>query len=815
MNFIGKMKESAIWKFIKASFANDPTELQKAASEPQFIKEVCGIFSVVVFLLINYLLNTIPTMLYFLSDSSKVSVGIWNAFKICLSNWPFYLVLIGVIAIMDAILAYRIKAAYGKINTKEKGTTRWATMEELRQEYKAIPCKTERFPGAGGLPVSWDGNKILIDDTATNAIINGMTRSGKGEMFIYPLIDIYSRAEEQASMVILDPKEENIANSYNALKERGYEIHALNIADPSNSMGFNVLQPIVDKYREGDREEAQRICRQYCAAMYNPDSKDGEEAFWKNTGADLLGALIMGILIDAYEMDQEEYEKKAAKVDKLNEEGAAAWKEKQDKFSSLPATRKKRIAAIFEAHRMSDRQAPIQDIASALGVSERTVQNYLRIKTEDLEAIPPDLEYIPIEKEPMGTENTDKVNMYSTIMAFSELVREKDPQTGKTKLDKYFEMRPKRDIAKLLYLSVEIPPDRTRGSIYSTMISKLSVWMYDSFAKMTATSTINMEDIGYGDKPMAVFLILPDYDTSNYFLASIFISQLYYFLSKRAAKTPGRHCKRRVVFILDEAGSLPEIPGLSTAVTVGLSRWLVYHIFVQSFSQLKKRYGEKDAETIISNSGNKVYILSDDDNTIKQFQKWTGDENVSVFSRSGDQLSMNKSYTESSKINPLLEGTEMMRLLKGECVIVRVSKREDLGDNPIHPLSIYAHGESRFKFRYQYLDEFKNDEVLASKLDLCEFHDLKSVDDALFDIQKAFNYSRLRAMREAKKQLIFTLEEPNYLYLYAERVVGEEAASKMTIEEFEEFLQREYEAERVNAATYDNFKQIISEVTYV
>ena len=37
----------------------------------------------------------------------------------------------------------------------------------------------------------------------------------------------------------------------------------------------------------------------------------------------------------------------------------------------------------------------------------------------------------------------------------------------------------------------------------------------------------------------------------------------------------------------------------------------------------------------------------------------------------------------------------------------------------------------------------------------------------------------------------------------------------MTIEEFEEFLQREYEAERVNAATYDNFKQIISEVTYV
>ena len=813
MGIIEKIKESAIWKVVKASFSDDPTELQKAISELRLIKESCIVLSATAFLLVNYLLNSIPTLLYFISDSSRVSVGIWNAFKIRLSNWPFYLVLISLIAVMDAVLAYRIKTSYGRINAKEKGTTRWANLDELRKEYKAIPCRTERFPGTGGLPVSWDGDKILIDDMATNAILNGMTRSGKGEMFVYPLIDIYSRAEEQASMVILDPKEENIANSYDILKQRGYEIHALNLADPSNSMGFNVLQPIVEKYREGDREEAQRICRQYCAAMYNPKGKDDEEAFWKNTGADLLGALIMGMLIDGYEMDQAEYEKQAAEVDHHNAEEAAAWKEKQDKFSVLPTTRKKRISAIYKAHQMSDRQVSIQDIASALGVSDRTVQNYLKIKTEDLEAIPLDVEYTPIEKEPMGTENTDKVNMYSAITAFSELVRDKDPQTGKTKLDKYFEIRPKNDIAKLLYLSVEIPPDRTRGSIYSTMISKLSLWMYDSFAKMTATSTINMEDIGYGDKPMAIFLILPDYDTSNYFLASIFISQLYYFLSKRAAKTPGRHCKRRVVFILDEAGSLPEIPGLAASVTVGLSRWLVYYIFVQSLSQLASRYGDKDTDTIVSNCGNKVYILSDDEKTIKKFQSWMGGENVSSYTRSGEHLSMSKTYTESSKEKPLLEATEMMRLLQGECVIVRTSKRTDLQGNPIHPRSIFAHGNTRLKFRYQYLDEFRNDDVLASQLDLCEFPADEKV--KIYDIQRAFNYGCARAAREAKKRLISTLEEPNYLYLYANRVVGEEAALKMTLEEFEVLLQQEYEAKKVNAATYENFKQIITEVTYV
>ena len=38
---------------------------------------------------------------------------------------------------------------------------------------------------------------------------------------------------------------------------------------------------------------------------------------------------------------------------------------------------------------------------------------------------------------------------------------------------------------------------------------------------------------------------------------------------------------------------------------------------------------------------------------------------------------------------------------------------------------------------------------------------------------------------------------------------------KMTLEEFEVLLQQEYEAKKVNAATYENFKQIIAEVTYV
>ena len=71
-----------------------------------------------------------------------------------------------------------------------------------------IPDRDETFHGAGGTIISRIGKTLYIDDTLTNNLIIGITRSGKGEMFVIPSIDVYSRAEEKTSMVITDPKME-------------------------------------------------------------------------------------------------------------------------------------------------------------------------------------------------------------------------------------------------------------------------------------------------------------------------------------------------------------------------------------------------------------------------------------------------------------------------------------------------------------------------------------------------------------------------------------------------------------------------------
>lgn len=73
---------------------------------------------------------------------------------------------------------------------------------------------------------------------------------------------------------------------------------------------------------------------------------------------------------------------------------------------------------------------------------------------------------------------------------------------------------------------IETSSDRTRGSIYTNMLSQLGVFIDENIAKMTAESTLNLKDLGFGDKPIAVFLGIPDYDKSNHFIASTFVRQL-------------------------------------------------------------------------------------------------------------------------------------------------------------------------------------------------------------------------------------------------------------------------------------------------
>ena len=107
------------------------------------------------------------------------------------TKW-IYLGIVLLMLIVDAVTVYQFKVAYSEeqLNQGQKGVSRWTTNEEMTAQYTESPDRDRPFPGHGGTIVSRIGKKLYIDDSLTNNLIIGITRSGKGEMFVVPSIDV-------------------------------------------------------------------------------------------------------------------------------------------------------------------------------------------------------------------------------------------------------------------------------------------------------------------------------------------------------------------------------------------------------------------------------------------------------------------------------------------------------------------------------------------------------------------------------------------------------------------------------------------------
>jgi type IV secretion system protein VirD4 len=539
----------------------------------------------------------------------------------------FYIIFyVGYGFIFYSVLA-TLRRSYGKFFDSEKGSARFSTREEIDQQYKSIPKKDLIYPGKGGIPIARNTEKdeIYIDDGAVNNLIIGMTRSGKGQMFVIPMIDILSRSEEQSSMIIHDPKAELIISTKDILEERGFDVYVLNLIDPENSMDYNPLQLILEAYRSGRQDEAQLLCQTLTYSLYyKPDAKD---TFWQDAAMSLGNALILAI------------------CDECQKKG------KYDKVTLYTA-----------ANMLAD-----------LGGND--------YQTEDGETL--------------------------------------------NALDEYFKRLPKNAPARLQYAMIKFTKGVTRSSVFATAMSELQIFLLSDIAKITSRNTLDFESIGFNtdgrNKPKAVFLVTPDYDKSNNKLVSIFISQIYYALAKKASLSRGGKCEREVAIIVDEAGNLAAIKDLDAMLTVGIGRGIKFTLIIQAFAQLQKLYG-KTADTIISNCGNQIYIKTTDPNTNKNFSEQLGDKSESVANVSFDMKNNAQSKNESVQNRRLLNADELGLLQEGETVVMRSMKRRDLKFTKVTPHPIYNNGEYAIEYAYKYLLNFNADKYLLGELNLGKSH---------------------------------------------------------------------------------------------
>lgn len=610
------------------------TDLLEKMSSPKMLVVFIFLYAAISFFVANFLLAFFQEILIivqaFINDAESAEIAFSLSAKDLLifqKEWmPFYIGFYAITGIGLLKYVYNMRLNYQTLDRGQHGTSQFEQVKELKKQYTIIPSKEAEYEGDGGVIIAgiqerFKPYRLLIDEGPIHTMVIGITRSGKGETFVFPMIDVLSRAKNKPSMVINDPKGELAAASYDTLIERGYEVHVFNLIQQHMSMGFDPLKIVSDAWKAGKISEAQSYASSVAFSLYNdPNAKD---PFWSNSAKSLVTAIILALMEDS-----------------------------------------------------------------------------------------------------IATGSEEKVNMYSVANFLSTLGSDNDEDENNA-LDLFFKARDETNPARMMYATSNFASGNTRASIFSTAMDKLQIFTLEPNAKLTSYNSMKLTDVGFGEKPVALFMVTPDFDESNHILASILVSQLYRINAEKATMSKGGKMSRHVHFLLDEFGNMPTVDGMAGMVTVGAGRGFRFHLIVQAYSQLKAGYGD-DADTIIGNCSNQIYILTKDKSTAEQYSALIGTKTITDVSRSGKLLSGDKSHSESVKERPLMMPDELMQLREGESVVVRANKRQDNKRRKIKPKPIFNTGPTAAKFRWEYLaDDFDNSKsILELPIMSKAYHDM-------------------------------------------------------------------------------------------
>ena len=245
------------------------------------------------------------------------------------------------------------------------------------------------------------------------------------------------------------------------------------------------------------------------------------------------------------------------------------------------------------------------------------------------------------------------------LASCSELVRAANANGGSNLLTDLINQLPYDHPARMYYKSIEIAPEKTYGSILSSLQSKLGKFDSKEIAEVTSTDTIDFETIG--SRKTAVYVISSDTHKAYDFLLTIFFSQMIQQLYDFADKSGGR-LKVPAFFILDEFANIGQIPDFDKKISTSRSRGISFSVILQNLY-----------ETIMGNCDTHVFLGSNSFKTVEYFSKALGEKTITR-----DNISVNKDkqmarqgYSTSDQImaRALMTPDELRRMDNDLCII--------------------------------------------------------------------------------------------------------------------------------------------------
>ena len=521
--------------------------------------------------------------------------------------------LIPLFLIFSVFMIFMFLADRKTLNIKSKtvgdgqhGSASFATPKEISKSFKRVDYepnlwregKTKDLPQGIiiGCNIVKFGKKkkvsAIVDEGDVHSLMIGAAGVGKTAKFLYPNIE-YCCATGM-SFVTSDTKGD-LLRSYAPIAKKyyGYDISVLDLRNPTQSDGFNMLHMVnryMDEYLQTNslvaKAKAEKYAKIISKTIMNSGGFDsanaGQNAFFYDSAEGLITSVILVIaeFCSPYAFRQKENENNSEE-ENINAKGE-----------------ERHIISVFKL---------IQD-----------------------------------------------------LLAPSEV-------KGKSQFKLLMEKLPEEHKARWLSGAALNTSDQAMASVLSTALSRLNAFLDSEIEQLLCFET-KIDTEKFCKNKSAVFLIMPEEDSSKYFLISLIVQQLYREMLSIADEMGGK-LPNRVMFFLDEFGTLPAIQSAEMMFSASRSRRISFVPIIQSLAQLEKNYGKEGAEIIIDNCQICIYGgFAPNSEAANVLSKTLGDRTVMTGS-----ISQGKDKSKSLQMTgrPLMTPDELKTMPKDTFIVTR------------------------------------------------------------------------------------------------------------------------------------------------
>lgn len=547
-------------------------------------------------------------------------------------------------------------------NKNEHGSSKFADFKEIKRNFdKENLYNIDKV----GFPVwyekinnTWEN--VYFDTKSPHYLLVGSTGSGKSATVSLNMAIHFATAKEKHSVVFTDPKAELFNATGKIFKDNGYEVVTIDFRNPMQSNKINVMQPIIDEWKEHCHfNKCMMLFLSHFLKVNKINvSKLSNDKKYKEQIKDKynLEDYIIDIIIS-----NNEHLSKEVKNKKLYDTSIIDNYEKESLKEFLNNKTNEALLNYIKDYQNSSakHQAETNRLVISLAnliFTEKNAKDPFWINSSKQLFV--GLSGIFLEDYKAGLIDENKINIAS-IKKFqnSSLIKE-----NQNYLQRNLNSRPYGSLSKDYLTSILSAAENTYKSVTAVFGEKMSIFDDLNVENITSVSEFNFTNLG--KKPVSLYIIVPDEDKAYFQLVTIIVGMLIKDLTKFANLKENRGVLPvPVEWILDEFANCPPLDSIETIVSVARSRKMRFYFFIQSFAQLDQVYG-KEIASIIQDNCALVYLKTNTVETAEVIAKKLGKSTIETnsMSMSTDPFKVGANQTKSLMGKELLTATEIISL---------------------------------------------------------------------------------------------------------------------------------------------------------